>query len=209
MSGKILALEKNTWIQAYHIRNYELGILQKKTPRAFSAYAGQSRVHSRDRAFDVCHLLCGVPCNAGSCGAFVRSKTARLASRFPRKLGAYHALDPVGRYAGRRYCKEHKAGKHHCGCSLFPDACFLRHDTAHRGYAEGNAESRQFLPINTRTYDDEERVSRHRHGQYSNSGLCHARSYRALHRSLCTLLPVGMTRYTVETDDQKEPPGSF
>lgn len=30
MSGKILALEKNTWIQAYQIRNFELGVLQKK-----------------------------------------------------------------------------------------------------------------------------------------------------------------------------------
>lgn len=38
MSGKILALEKNTWIQAYHIRNYELGILQKKTPWILSKH---------------------------------------------------------------------------------------------------------------------------------------------------------------------------
>lgn len=32
MSKKILVLEKNTWLQAYHIRNFELGILQDKIP---------------------------------------------------------------------------------------------------------------------------------------------------------------------------------
>lgn len=34
----ILELERNTWIQAYHIRNFELGILQKKTPWILSKY---------------------------------------------------------------------------------------------------------------------------------------------------------------------------
>lgn len=38
MSKRILELEKNTWIQAYHIRNYELGILQKKTPWILSKH---------------------------------------------------------------------------------------------------------------------------------------------------------------------------
>jgi len=38
MSKKIIKLETNTWIQAYHIRNYELGILQTKTPWIFSKY---------------------------------------------------------------------------------------------------------------------------------------------------------------------------
>lgn len=38
MSGKILALEKNTWIQAYQIRNFELGVLQKKTPWILSKH---------------------------------------------------------------------------------------------------------------------------------------------------------------------------
>ena len=41
-------------------------------------------------------------------------------------------------------------------------------------------------------YDDEERVSRHRRGQYTDSNLCHARSYRTLYRSLRALLPVGI-----------------
>lgn len=30
MSKRILELEKSTWIQAYQIRNFELGVLQKK-----------------------------------------------------------------------------------------------------------------------------------------------------------------------------------
>lgn len=38
MSNKILPLEKNTWIQAYHIRNFELGILQSKTPWIYEKY---------------------------------------------------------------------------------------------------------------------------------------------------------------------------
>lgn len=38
MNKKVLPLENNTWIQTYHIRNYELGLLQDKTPWIFSKY---------------------------------------------------------------------------------------------------------------------------------------------------------------------------
>lgn len=38
MKNKVLPLEKNTWIQAYHIRNYELGVLQNKTPWILSKH---------------------------------------------------------------------------------------------------------------------------------------------------------------------------
>lgn len=38
MSKRILELEKNTWIQAYQIRNFELGVLQSKTPWIYSKY---------------------------------------------------------------------------------------------------------------------------------------------------------------------------
>lgn len=38
MSKRILELEKNTWIQAYQIRNFELGVLQKKTPWILSKH---------------------------------------------------------------------------------------------------------------------------------------------------------------------------
>ncbi len=49
---------------------------------------------------------------------------------FPRELGAYHALDPVHRYAGRRRGKGHQAGKRHCLDSLFPHADLFRHNAA-------------------------------------------------------------------------------
>ena len=35
---KILPLEKKPWIQAYHLRNYELGILQEKKPWVYNKY---------------------------------------------------------------------------------------------------------------------------------------------------------------------------
>lgn len=38
MQSKILELEMNTWIQTYHIRNYELGLVQKKYPWVLSKY---------------------------------------------------------------------------------------------------------------------------------------------------------------------------
>ena len=38
MSKRILELEKSTWIQAYQIRNFELGVLQKKTPWILSKH---------------------------------------------------------------------------------------------------------------------------------------------------------------------------
>lgn len=38
MQNKILELEMNTWIQTYHIRNYELGLVQKKYPWVLSKY---------------------------------------------------------------------------------------------------------------------------------------------------------------------------
>ena len=34
----ILPLEKNPWIQAYQLRNYELGVLQSKTPWVYNMY---------------------------------------------------------------------------------------------------------------------------------------------------------------------------
>ena len=35
---RILPLEKNPWIQAYQLRNYELGVLQSKTPWVYNKY---------------------------------------------------------------------------------------------------------------------------------------------------------------------------
>lgn len=38
MDKIILPLETNPWIQAYHIRNFELSILQNKTPWIYNKY---------------------------------------------------------------------------------------------------------------------------------------------------------------------------
>ena len=71
-----------------------------------------------------------VPCNAVSCGAFVGRAAAWIASRFSRKLGTYHALNAIHRYAGRRRSKGHQAGKRHCLDPLFPHADLFRHNAA-------------------------------------------------------------------------------
>lgn len=54
MSGIILELEKNTWIQAYQIRNFELGILQDKTPWINEKYVNCYYKPACGALFDYC-----------------------------------------------------------------------------------------------------------------------------------------------------------
>lgn len=60
----------------------------------------------------------------------MRRAVAWFASRFPRKLGDYHDLDPVSRYASGRCGEEHQAGECHCLDSIFPHAGLFRHNAA-------------------------------------------------------------------------------
>ena len=106
------------------------GLTRDEDSQTAACYTGQPGIHSGRRAVHVYRLLCRVPCNAVSCGAFVGRAAARFASRFSRKLGAYHALNAVHRYAGRRRGKGHQAGQCHCLDSLFPDADLFRHNAA-------------------------------------------------------------------------------
>ena len=55
---------------------------------------------------------------------------ALFAVAFPRQLGAYNALDALGRHAGRRRGKGHEAGGRDRLRSLFSDAGLFRHDAA-------------------------------------------------------------------------------
>lgn len=54
MSKKILVLEKNTWLQAYHIRNFELGILQDKIPWINEKYINCYYKPACGALFDYC-----------------------------------------------------------------------------------------------------------------------------------------------------------
>ena len=54
MSKKILVLEKNTWLQAYHIRNLEIGILQDKIPWINEKYINCYYKPACGALFDYC-----------------------------------------------------------------------------------------------------------------------------------------------------------
>lgn len=54
MSVKILELEKNTWIQTYHMRNFELGLVQNKYPWILGQYINCYYDHKSMAMFSHC-----------------------------------------------------------------------------------------------------------------------------------------------------------
>lgn len=55
-----------------------------------------------------------------------------------------------------------------------------------------DAKARRFLSAHAGTYDDEERVSRHRCGRYTVADLRHVRRYRTLYCIICAPISVGI-----------------